>query len=93
VTSTDGEGRGVTVSSSSLRTEFLEGFEPTVEVEVDGLGPTLFCHGSPRSDEEIITSITPNRACSRCSPGDPIDSGLWPQRTVSSSIAWDRGAS
>jgi putative phosphoesterase len=29
-------------------------FEPTVEV--DGV---LYCHGSPRSDEEIITQITP----------------------------------
>ena len=32
----------------------LERFEPTVEV--DGV---LYCHGSPRSDEEIITQITP----------------------------------
>ncbi|MBZ9751427.1 metallophosphatase family protein [Deinococcus sp. HMF7604] len=27
-------------------------------VEVTGLGATLFCHGSPRSDEEIITALT-----------------------------------
>jgi len=26
---------------------------------VDGLGEVLFCHGSPRSDEEIITAATP----------------------------------
>jgi predicted phosphodiesterase len=31
----------------------------TVSVAVDGLGPVLFCHGSPRSDEEIITAISP----------------------------------
>src|SRR5436190_14178520 len=37
----------------------LARFEPTVEVEVDGLGDVLFCHGSPRSDTEIITQITP----------------------------------
>jgi putative phosphoesterase len=36
----------------------LASFEPTVEVEVDGLGRALFCHGSPRSDTEIITQIT-----------------------------------
>jgi predicted phosphodiesterase len=30
-----------------------------VAVDVDGLGPTLFCHGSPRSDEECVTSATP----------------------------------
>jgi predicted phosphodiesterase len=39
--------------------DFLASFEPTVSVDVDGLGPVLFCHGTPRSDEEIVTSITP----------------------------------
>jgi predicted phosphodiesterase len=39
--------------------DFLAAFEPTVSVEVDGLGPVLFCHGSPRSDEERITRATP----------------------------------
>ena len=38
---------------------FLAGFEPTVTVDVDGLGPTCFCHGSPRSDEECVTERTP----------------------------------
>ena len=28
-------------------------------IEVDGLGLTLFCHGSPRSDDEILTAVTP----------------------------------
>jgi predicted phosphodiesterase len=40
--------------------DFLASFEPTVSLEIDGLGPTLFCHGSPRSDEERITRITPD---------------------------------
>jgi predicted phosphodiesterase len=35
------------------------GFEPTVSLDIDGLGPTLFCHGSPRSDLEDITRATP----------------------------------
>jgi predicted phosphodiesterase len=39
--------------------DFLATFAPTVELEIDGLGPTLFCHGSPRSDEEMITTLTP----------------------------------
>jgi predicted phosphodiesterase len=39
--------------------DFLAGFAPTVRLEVDDLGPTLFCHGSPRSDTEIITAVTP----------------------------------
>ena len=38
--------------------DFLAGFEPAVSLEVDGIGSVLFCHGSPRSDEEIITALT-----------------------------------
>lgn len=38
---------------------FLGGFEPTVLVEVEGLGTTCFSHGSPRSDEECVTEQTP----------------------------------
>jgi putative phosphoesterase len=30
----------------------------TVALEVAGLGEVLFCHGSPRSDEEIVTRAT-----------------------------------
>jgi predicted phosphodiesterase len=29
-------------------------------VDVDGLGPVRFVHGSPRSDEETITAVTPD---------------------------------
>jgi predicted phosphodiesterase len=39
--------------------EFLATFEEQVVVEVDGLGPVRFCHGSPRSDEECVTPETP----------------------------------
>jgi predicted phosphodiesterase len=38
--------------------DFLASFAPQVRVTVEDLGVTLFCHGSPRSDEEIITTIT-----------------------------------
>jgi predicted phosphodiesterase len=31
----------------------------TISLVVDGLGPTLFYHGTPRSDSEIITRLTP----------------------------------
>lgn len=37
---------------------FLGGQPETVTVEVEGLGPVLFCHGSPRSDEESLTVLT-----------------------------------
>jgi len=35
--------------------EFLAGLTDRAVIEIDELGPTLFCHGSPRSDEEPIT--------------------------------------
>jgi putative phosphoesterase len=38
--------------------DLLAAYEPTVELEVDGLGSVVFCHGSPRSDTEIITTAT-----------------------------------
>ena len=39
--------------------EWLEALPRAVELEVDGLGEVLFCHGSPRSDEEVITPLSP----------------------------------
>ncbi len=38
--------------------DFLANFQLTVALEVTGLGTVLFCHGSPRSDTEIITTQT-----------------------------------
>jgi putative phosphoesterase len=38
---------------------FLATFETDVAVTIDGLGRVFFCHGSPRSDEELVTSETP----------------------------------
>jgi putative phosphoesterase len=40
--------------------EFLAGLAVTLSLDVDGLGPVLFCHASPRSDEEIVTRLTPD---------------------------------
>ncbi len=34
---------------------FLSAQATTLSLDVDGLGPTLFCHGSPRSDRDRIT--------------------------------------
>lgn len=39
--------------------DYVRSTRPQVAVDVDGLGPTLFCHGSPRSDEECVTVATP----------------------------------
>ena len=57
----DVEGRGQWMASMHGPEDvaFLAKFEPTVAVDVDGLGPTCFCHGSPRSDEECVTERTP----------------------------------
>jgi putative phosphoesterase len=32
----------------------------TIELDVHGLGRVLFCHATPRSDDEIFTRITPD---------------------------------
>lgn len=39
---------------------FLATLAPSVVVAVDGLGPVRVCHGSPRSDEEILTTLSPD---------------------------------
>jgi putative phosphoesterase len=38
--------------------ELLASFAELLVVEVEGVGQVLFCHGSPRSDEEIVTAAT-----------------------------------
>jgi len=44
---------------SLAQRDFLAALPGTATVEIDGLGEVLFCHGSPRSDEEIVTAATP----------------------------------
>lgn len=44
-------------SDRALR--FLDTFPEHAIVDVRGLGPAFFCHGSPRSDEELVTPETP----------------------------------
>jgi predicted phosphodiesterase len=38
---------------------WLAGLDLTLTIDIEGLGSVLFCHGSPRSDEEIITRLSP----------------------------------
>ncbi|MFD0330772.1 metallophosphoesterase family protein [Streptacidiphilus monticola] len=38
---------------------FLARLPFSLVVDVDGLGPVRFCHGSPRSDHELVTPGTP----------------------------------
>ncbi len=37
----------------------LTGWPKTLRLEIDRLGPTLFCHSTPRSETEIFTRLTP----------------------------------
>ena len=41
------------------RRNLLASFAEHLVVEVEGVGQVFFCHGSPRSDEEIVTAATP----------------------------------
>jgi len=45
---------------SSEQLEFLAGLPLAETVAVDGLGDVLFCHATPRSDEELLTRISPD---------------------------------
>jgi putative phosphoesterase len=48
----------VTERLDDRRVAWLTTLPPTDRVELDGLGPVLFCHGSPRSDEDIVTAVS-----------------------------------
>ena len=37
----------------------LEGWPATVRLDVPGLGAVLFCHATPRNEDEIFTRVTP----------------------------------
>src|SRR5439155_4851369 len=39
--------------------DFLAQLPEQIALHVEGLGDVLFCHATPRSDEEIFTPITP----------------------------------
>ena len=64
--------------------DFLAAFEDTVPAEVDGLGAVLICHGSPRSDEEMVTQRTPESRVAPMSPTSVKTSSCAATRTCSS---------
>jgi predicted phosphodiesterase len=55
----DERGAWMAAQHDAEATAFVNGFDEHVVVGVDGLGPTRFVHGSPRSDEECVTPRTP----------------------------------
>ncbi|MCZ0997192.1 metallophosphoesterase family protein [Streptomyces mirabilis] len=44
---------------SDASVAFVAGIPFSVVVDVVGLGPVRFCHGSPRGDTELVTAATP----------------------------------
>jgi putative phosphoesterase len=56
---TDGRGPWMAAQHTADDLAFLASFEQTVTADVNGLGSTCFCHGSPRSDEECVSERTP----------------------------------
>lgn len=40
--------------------EFLSALPETLTLDIDALGAVLFCHATPRSDDEIFTARTPD---------------------------------
>jgi predicted phosphodiesterase len=68
--------------------EFLRRAVEGATVEIEGLGPVRFCHGSPRSDQELITPATPDERLAAAVAGRP-------ERTVVSAhthLQFDRRA-
>jgi len=45
---------------SAAEIDFLGSLPLTESIGVDGLGDVLFCHATPRNDEEIFTRISPD---------------------------------
>ena len=41
------------------RLDWMASLPALASAEVDGLGDVLFCHASPRNDEEIVTPLSP----------------------------------
>jgi putative phosphoesterase len=64
-------GTWIAAQHGEADTAFVNGFDRAVTVKVDGLGPTRFVHGSPRSDEECVTERTPAERVSEFMAGVP----------------------
>jgi predicted phosphodiesterase len=47
----------------------LDGLPLTVTLDIDGLGPTLFCHASPRRDDEMLLVDSPPKRWARALAG------------------------
>jgi predicted phosphodiesterase len=53
--------------------EWLTSLPPQIELNVEGLGRVLFCHGSPRSDEEMLLRTAPDERLTEILAGVSAD--------------------
>ena len=44
---------------SAEHARVISGWPMTIRLEINGLGDVLFCHGTPRNENEIFTRLTP----------------------------------
>jgi predicted phosphodiesterase len=61
--------RWLAAAHSDEALAWLATFAASVSVDIAGLGPVRFCHGSPRSDEELVTPETPAERMGELSAG------------------------
>ena len=59
---TDDRDRWCTEQLDDGMRAFVAGWPGVVEREIDGLGRVVFCHATPRDDNEIVTASTPDDA-------------------------------
>lgn len=52
--------------------EELRSWPTRLTLDVNGVGSVLFCHGSLRSDDEILTAITPDEAVAEACGGAAV---------------------
>jgi predicted phosphodiesterase len=65
--------RWVARGLSDGEAETLRSWPPTREMDVEGVGRVLFCHGTPRSDTEIFTRLTPGAVLAPLFEGLEVD--------------------
>ncbi len=53
--------------------DFLAFLPLTVTLEIESLGPVLFCHGTPRRDDEIVIETTPRPQLTEAAAGVDAD--------------------
>lgn len=56
----DEETRWVAGHLSSDEIEMIESWGQTITLEIDHVGKILFCHGTPQSDIDVFTKLTPD---------------------------------